>query len=59
MLAMSVKEGGRIAIGDDVTITVKRRNGRVCLCIDAPAAVRIRNLDRKGPENAADTISSG
>ncbi|WP_442954407.1 carbon storage regulator [Pararhodobacter sp.] len=59
MLAVSVKEGGRIAIGDDVIVTVRRRGGRVCLCIDAPETVRIRNLDSERPKLAADTISSG
>jgi carbon storage regulator CsrA len=42
MLVLSRREGERLVIGDDVTITVNRISGnRITLGIDAPREVRI------------------
>jgi carbon storage regulator len=53
MLVLSRREGERIAIGDDIIVTVMRiEGGRVRLGIKAPDHVRIQRtelLDRVSP----------
>ncbi|QDS95224.1 Carbon storage regulator [Roseimaritima multifibrata] len=56
MLVLSRKEGERLVIGDNVTITVNRINGnRVTLGIEAPREVRIVRGELDKRESASET----
>jgi carbon storage regulator len=41
MLVLTRRSGERIVIGDDITITVLKVNGKVRLGIDAPTTLRV------------------
>lgn len=41
MLVLTRRSGERIVIGDDITITVLKVNGKVRLGIDAPDSIRV------------------
>lgn len=45
MLVLTRRSGERIVIGDDITITVLRVNGKVRLGIDAPAKVSVHRQE--------------
>lgn len=41
MLVLTVGENDKISFGDDITVFVSRRQGKLRLAIDAPKSVKI------------------
>lgn len=52
MLVLTVGEGDKICLGDDVTLFVSRRQGKLRLAIDAPKSVKIVRVPAQDGDDA-------